>query len=332
MGPIFAIILFNTVIFVIVIVVIVKHTKRRANKVQEGSNYKTALRLMLSIGGVMVLFGLTWLFAAFTILEATIAFQFIFAILNSLQGFFIFLFYCVIAKDARMMWTSVLLRLCGKGKARDVTSTSDARARRAQHIAQGSRTTGGRGTISTGFDISTAERSRGGSYPSIAQESLSELPSYIEANIVAQELDDVPEGISVTPAPDSNAEAESDLSVQGPSHTGYPYSPPEPSPAPTTPPTEYVEQPQSSPSPPLLLREVEGGGHTRQEGSSDVEQEDEDLTINVLVERHTTTRQHHEITEISLGMPSELEDEESEIHVNPSADDPPQNDYPPDAP
>ena len=278
----------------------------------------------------MVLFGLTWLFAAFTILEATIAFQFIFAILNSLQGFFIFLFYCVIAKDTRMMWSSVLLRLCGKGKARDITSAS----RKAQFIAQGDSNTGGYGTISTGFSVNTAERPRGGSYPSIAQESLSELPSYIAANIVAQELDDVPEEISVTPAPDSNTESESDLSVQGLSHTGYPYSPPEPSPAPTTPPTEYVEQPQSSPSPPLLLREVKEGGGSRQEciGSSDVEQEGEDLTINVLVDFHTTIRQHREITEICLGIPSELEDEEDEIHVNPCTDDPQQNHYPPDAP
>ena len=278
----------------------------------------------------MVLFGLTWLFAAFTILEATIAFQFIFAILNSLQGFFIFLFYCVIAKDARMMWSSVLLRLCRKGKARDITSASQ----KAQFIAQGGSNTGGYGMISTGFSVSTAERPRGGSYPSIAQESLSELPSYIAANIIAQELDDVPEGISVTPAPDSNAETESDLSVQGPSHTGYPYSPPEPSPVPTTPPTECIEQLQSSPSPPLLLREVKEGGGSRQEciGSSDVEQEGEDLTINVLVDFHTTTRQHREITEICLGKPSELEDEEDEIQVNPCTDDPQQNHYPPDAP
>ena len=310
------------------IVVIVKHTKQRASKTQKGSNYITTLRLMLSISGVMVLFGLTWLFAAFTVLEATIAFQFIFAIFNSLQGFFIFLFYCVIAKDARMMWSSVLLRICGKGKGRDITSAS----RKAQLIAQGGNNTGGYG-ISTGFSVSTAEWPRGGSYPSIAQESLSELPSYIAANIVSQELDDVPEGISVTPTPDSNAETESGLSVQGPSHTGYPYSP-EPSPAPTTPPTEYVEQPQSSPSLPLLLREVEEGGGSRQEciGSSNVEQEGEDLTINVLVDFHTTTRQHREITAICLGKPSELEDKEDEIHVNPCTDDPQQNHYPPDAP
>ena len=321
LGPIFAIILINAVIFVIVIIVVVKHIKRKAVKVQEGSKYKTTLRSMLNIGGVMMLFGLTWVFAAFTVLEATIAFQFLFAIFNSLQGFFIFLFYCVLVKDARIMWYSVLLWLCGKGKACDVTSASDTRARRVQRIAKGDTysgsSTGGRGKSSTGFSVSTGQRLKEGSLPSAAQGSTSELSSYVVSNFATQDLDVTSEQTSVTPAPDSNAEAESNLSSKGPPHMGYPYSesPPKPSPVPRAPPTERFEQPQST-SLTVLPCETEEGGGTRQlmYQTADVAQEDKDLSTSILVRRRSTTCHHVEIVQINF---ADSEDEEDEIDLLP---------------
>ena len=60
----------------------------------------------------MSLFGLTWLFGALTVTGfgdsgASTAFQVLFVFLNAFQGFFIFLFFCVISKDARESWLEV---------------------------------------------------------------------------------------------------------------------------------------------------------------------------------------------------------------------------------
>jgi len=116
-GPIFAILLFNVVIFVLVIRVIIKHNQRTLGRSKEGMNKKTAVRLLISFTGVMFLFGLTWLFGALTITgfgdsRASTAFQVLFVILNAFQGFFIFLFFCVFSKDARESWMEVFS--CGR--------------------------------------------------------------------------------------------------------------------------------------------------------------------------------------------------------------------------
>jgi len=74
-----------------------------------------AIRLLISIMGVMVLFGLTWALAALTISEASLVFQIPFAAFNSLQGFFLFLFFCVFSEDARNFWRQVFS--CGHYKS-----------------------------------------------------------------------------------------------------------------------------------------------------------------------------------------------------------------------
>ena len=67
--------------------------------------------------GVMFLFGLTWLCGAFTVADASLAFQILFVVFNSLQGFFIFLFLCIISNDARELWMEKLHCSCCKSKA-----------------------------------------------------------------------------------------------------------------------------------------------------------------------------------------------------------------------
>ena len=75
-------------------------------------NWKTVVRLTISTMGLMALFGLTWAFGALTVREASPGFQYLFAIFNSPQGFFIFLFFCVFGKEGREFWFQVLC--CGK--------------------------------------------------------------------------------------------------------------------------------------------------------------------------------------------------------------------------
>lgn len=111
LGPILAILLFNAIIFVIVMSVLAKQIhKKFAGK--DHLNRKTVVRLTISTMGLMALFGLTWAFGALTVREASPAFQYLFAIFNSLQGFFIFLFFCVFGKEGREFWLQVLC--CGR--------------------------------------------------------------------------------------------------------------------------------------------------------------------------------------------------------------------------
>ena len=67
---------------------------------------------MISITGVMFLFGLTWLFAVLTISVTGLRqiFQILFVIFNSFQGFFIFLFFCIFNKEAIESWREFLTR------------------------------------------------------------------------------------------------------------------------------------------------------------------------------------------------------------------------------
>ena len=114
LGPIFAIILFNIVVFVLVVRVLVKHSRRKIVEAEHSKRYKSTLRALISIVSIMLMFGLSWLFGAFTISGASIVFSWLFVIFNSLQGFFLFLFFCVVGKDARDEWKSFFT--CGRSK------------------------------------------------------------------------------------------------------------------------------------------------------------------------------------------------------------------------
>ena len=114
LAPILAVMMFNLVIFIWVIVVLIRHTRGTASRKKEAVSNKTILRLMISIGGVMFLFGLTWFFAilTFSVPGLRETFQSLFTVSNSFQGFFIFLFFCVFSKEAREYWKEALS--CGK--------------------------------------------------------------------------------------------------------------------------------------------------------------------------------------------------------------------------
>ena len=114
LGPIFIIMLFNAFIFIRVIIVMVRHTKDTAARLNKPVSNKTIIRLMISIGGVMFLFGLTWLFAVltFSVTGLRETFQILFVVFNSFQGLFIFLFVCVLNKEVLESWREVLT--CGR--------------------------------------------------------------------------------------------------------------------------------------------------------------------------------------------------------------------------
>ena len=126
LGPIFAILIVNVVIFVLVIGVLIKYTLNKLDRTKEQINIKTAIRLVISIAGVMFLFGLTWLFGALTVTgirdtTASTAFQVLFVICNAFQGFFIFFFLCVFNEDARDLWLELLS--CGRYQSKSLRSS-----------------------------------------------------------------------------------------------------------------------------------------------------------------------------------------------------------------
>ncbi|XP_077868935.1 uncharacterized protein LOC100368044 [Saccoglossus kowalevskii] len=95
-GPALLVILVNVVFLGMVVRVISK-----LHNCAEDDKY-TKVRASLKAAIVLLpLLGMTWLFGLLSVNKNTVFFEYMFAILNSLQGFFIFLFYCVNSSEVR---------------------------------------------------------------------------------------------------------------------------------------------------------------------------------------------------------------------------------------
>ncbi|ORU94621.1 MAG: hypothetical protein A6F71_09410 [Cycloclasticus sp. symbiont of Poecilosclerida sp. M] len=103
LAPILAVIVFNTIVLVLVARVLIKHNKKKKKK-DSGNTLKT----LISIVSVMVMYGLSWSFAIFSVSDAAPVFQWLFLVFNTLQGFCLFLIHCVISKDGREEWMNLL--------------------------------------------------------------------------------------------------------------------------------------------------------------------------------------------------------------------------------
>ncbi|CAH1794342.1 unnamed protein product [Owenia fusiformis] len=94
--PALAVVLVNCVVLGFVIKTFLS-VKRNAEK-NLVDKVRAGIRTSVVLLPVM---GMTWVFGALAIQEGTVAFQYIFAILNTLQGFFIFLFHCMFNEEVR---------------------------------------------------------------------------------------------------------------------------------------------------------------------------------------------------------------------------------------
>ena len=108
--PILIILLFNCIMMVVVIRVLIIHSIKKYGHKNETKAVEGVKRVLISIFGIMFLFGMSWVFGALTISDASLVFQYLFAIFTSLQGFFIFFFVCVMGKEARELWIQYLCR------------------------------------------------------------------------------------------------------------------------------------------------------------------------------------------------------------------------------
>uniref|UniRef100_A0A3B3CMD0 G-protein coupled receptors family 2 profile 2 domain-containing protein n=1 Tax=Oryzias melastigma TaxID=30732 RepID=A0A3B3CMD0_ORYME len=71
-----------------------------------------AVKTRQIVTGITFLLGLTWGFAFFAWGPVNLAFMYLFAIFNSLQGFFIFVFHCAMKESVRKQWSAHLC--CGQ--------------------------------------------------------------------------------------------------------------------------------------------------------------------------------------------------------------------------
>nr|CAB3263480.1 latrophilin-3-like [Phallusia mammillata] len=96
-APALLVLIINTVILITVVRVIL-------NIQPEKSNHMKLAKTRNAVKGSIFLFpllGTTWLFGFLCLSENTLVFQYLFAITNSLQGFFLFVFHCLCNSEVR---------------------------------------------------------------------------------------------------------------------------------------------------------------------------------------------------------------------------------------
>ena len=98
-APITAILLVN--IIILVMITIKLHRSSKHKPMSDIARLISDTRIAFAFN---VLLGITWVLAFFAIEEVTMVFQWLFCITNSLQGFFIFVFYTVRNQEVRNTW------------------------------------------------------------------------------------------------------------------------------------------------------------------------------------------------------------------------------------
>lgn len=106
-GFILLILLANLSVFVVVLIQI---KRMRINKPSVNSN--TIVNDLRAVASLTVLLGLTWSMGFFSFGPARVAMMYLFCILNTLQGFFVFLFHCLMKDNVRKQWRIHLC--CGR--------------------------------------------------------------------------------------------------------------------------------------------------------------------------------------------------------------------------
>ena len=73
-------------------------------------NRKVSATQVVGLFGLALLVGVTWLLGIPMFDDARLVFQYIFAVLNSLQGVFIFIFQVARTKDVKQQWKKLIRR------------------------------------------------------------------------------------------------------------------------------------------------------------------------------------------------------------------------------
>ncbi|XP_033740712.1 adhesion G-protein coupled receptor F3-like isoform X2 [Pecten maximus] len=122
-GPVLAVIVINVVVMILVLKALL--TSQFIMTKSQRQRIGSAIR---SVCVLLPVLGITWFFGILSINDDLIVFQYLFAVTNSLQGFFIFLFHCIL---------SVPVRRAMRQKYKKATSTS--RSNKSQATTRSSR-------------------------------------------------------------------------------------------------------------------------------------------------------------------------------------------------
>ncbi|XP_068198197.1 adhesion G-protein coupled receptor G6 isoform X4 [Antennarius striatus] len=139
--------LLNVAMFVVVMLQICGRNGKRSNR----SLREEVLRNLRSVVSLTFLLGMTWGFALFAWGPVSLAFIYLFAIFNSLQGLFIFIFHCALKENVQKQWRRHVC--CGRYRLSEnsdwsKTATNNTKKVSSDHL--------GKSLSSSSFGSSTA--------------------------------------------------------------------------------------------------------------------------------------------------------------------------------
>uniref|UniRef100_A0A3Q3NDQ4 Adhesion G protein-coupled receptor G4b n=1 Tax=Mastacembelus armatus TaxID=205130 RepID=A0A3Q3NDQ4_9TELE len=111
------ILLCNISVFILVLIQI---RQMKANKLSAKNH--SALHDLRAVASLTVLLGLTWSMGFFSFGPGKLVLLYLFSIFNTLQGFFVFLFHCLMKENVRKQWRLHLC--CGRFRATDYSDWS----------------------------------------------------------------------------------------------------------------------------------------------------------------------------------------------------------------
>ncbi|KAM9741730.1 adhesion G-protein coupled receptor G6 isoform 2-T2 [Menidia menidia] len=103
MAFVFLILLFNISVFIIVLIQI-----RRMSASKLSANCRSYQQNVRAVISLSVLLGLTWSMGFFSFGPGKVVMMYLFSICNTLQGFFVFVFHCLLKENAQNQWRSHL--------------------------------------------------------------------------------------------------------------------------------------------------------------------------------------------------------------------------------
>lgn len=139
--------LLNVAMFIVVMLQICGRNGKRSNRTLR----EEVLRNLRSVISLTFLLGMTWGFALFAWGPVNLAFMYLFAIFNSLQGLFIFIFHCALKENVQKQWRRYLC--CGRFRLSDNSDWSKTATNNTKKVSSENL---GKSLSSSSFGSSTA--------------------------------------------------------------------------------------------------------------------------------------------------------------------------------
>ena len=126
--PFFLVIIFNWIMFILIMVSICSHTQSPVNNNKEASKLKVMTTNFTIAATLAVVFGLGWALGlaatSLPVKELTLTFQVLFSIFVGAQGILLFLLHGVHNQDIRKVWMQFFAAIRRKSRLASVTSST----------------------------------------------------------------------------------------------------------------------------------------------------------------------------------------------------------------